>query len=212
MKKLSLIISALVLINLNGCKEKETGLEKKVLNAAIDDCKKRLLNNLKSPSSMRLNSIFLSNDYADAKDIYRIYSKTILGDSGKVSKLIKRANERYRTLNIYLDYEAQNSFGVYLRNEVSCSYIYKLRYEDTSPENEIVLSKLNDSFEFEGYKVNLDNYSNQRITPKDVQITNNTSSEYTEKDKELLEKIEYIWDTEQVFKQFSTGKMVDYAS
>jgi hypothetical protein len=214
MKKIGVLIGILAFVGLTGCEEKETGLQKKVLNAAVNDCKERLTNSLKSPSSLKLGKIFAITYMPKPEDVYRVDSRLLINSDGKITSELEYLNVRYRELGINIEYEAQNSFGVYLKDNLSCSYIYRLTSDETSPKNEIKLSLLenkSESVKIEGTSIPLDGNSNFKLNTKYDRIMSNVSSQPTDEDKELLKKVVYIWNTDQVFKNFSTGTMTDGA-
>ena len=55
------ILIILLVIGLSGCKESVTGLDKRVLNAAYDNCQEKLKSVLKSPSSLRISDAAIGN-------------------------------------------------------------------------------------------------------------------------------------------------------
>lgn len=214
MRKIALLIGVFVFQGLSGCKEKETGLEKNVLNTAIGDCIARLSGSLKSPSSLKLGDITASANTPNPEDIYRVAAHEILDKNGNISRDSDFMEERYRGFDVNIQYEAQNSFGVYLKDNLSCSYLYRLISDETSPQHGITVFKLknmNESVNIQGEKIQI-NGSNYMLDSKYSHVVGGVSTEYSKMDKEILRKVADIADTNKVFKDFSTGEMEDYAN
>ncbi len=129
MKKILLMV---LVVGLVGCEESETGLQKNVINTAYSECRARLKETLKSPSSLRVQASTVDTYIPDLFDIYRIFGETII-TNGSVSSLKQDDETRFRGVGVRLEYDAQNSFGVYLPGGFECSYLYELRSNNTSP-------------------------------------------------------------------------------
>ncbi|MHA3079540.1 hypothetical protein [Acinetobacter sp. ANC 5502] len=130
-KKLILSIISVSIILL-GCKENQTGLQKDVINSAYDNCYTNLSKTLKSPSSLRVKESLVGVSTPEVNDVYRLYADEIIKDN-KISALTHDSKTRFRMLSVNLNYEAQNSFGVYLPGSFECSYMYKLGEDRQSP-------------------------------------------------------------------------------
>lgn len=215
MKKLSLVIGFFIFSGVIGCKDQETGLQKKVLNTAMNDCVTRLHDSLKSPSSLRVGEVLAATYMPKAKDVNRVASDLLIEKkTGQISEVLQRLKVRYRELGLSIQYEAQNSFGVYLKGKFNCEYIYQLTSDKVSPEDDIWLSKLQNNNEsvVANSIIELKNGSNLILDSKYSKIIGDVPAEQTPSDKELLNQVVEIWSTEKVFKDFSTGEMKDYAN
>ncbi|WP_407595054.1 hypothetical protein [Acinetobacter lwoffii] len=192
MKKI--IIFSLVACLL-GCKEPQTELQKKVINTAYENCEEKLKATLKSPSSLRINNASASNYMPESQNIYNLYSKKILDDkTNKITTLYKDSKWRYRSLNVGLSYEAQNSFGVYLPGEFSCTYMYELRGEDESPEGlKLIQIKSSDEVaDFNGLSISVDSASNYILNENIKNISSSVGSLFSESDKKTNADIEKL--------------------
>lgn len=133
MKKILIAgIAALGLV-LSGCTESKTGLQKNVINTALDTCQTYLSGGLKSPSSLRISGVSTIVQQPNLDDIDNVFGNTIIRDN-KISETARDNKARYREMLIVVDYEAQNSYGVYLAGVYQCKYLYELNNEEVSPE------------------------------------------------------------------------------
>lgn len=130
MKKI--ILLSLVL-GLGGCKETNTGIDKKVFNSTYDKCVDYLTNSLKSPSSLKIGEANISTVIPPAEDITNVFGDLITKD-GVVKDNIKDEKARFRELTVDIDYEAHNSYGASIRGYYQCSFIYRLNKDEVSPE------------------------------------------------------------------------------
>ena len=189
MKKIILLA---LLVGLVGCKESNSGLDKKVINTAYDNCYQKLASIVKSPSSLRVNETIAGVYMPEAEDVYRLFSNRIIDQkANEINGLYKDTDTRYRELGVTLDYEAQNSFGVYLPGTFSCSYIYSLRLDHHSPDF-ITLAKVqNDEEEIKlnGTDIDVGNASNFKLNQNLHKITASTSSEFSDLDKKMYADI-----------------------
>lgn len=126
------ILLGLVVL-LGGCKEANTGVDKKVFNSTYDKCVDYLTNSLKSPSSLKIGEANISTVIPPAEDIADVFGDLITKD-GIVKDSIKEEKARFRELTVDIDYEAHNSYGASIRGYYQCSFIYRLNKDEASPE------------------------------------------------------------------------------
>lgn len=123
-----LTLAALVALSLTGCKEKDTGLEKQVINAAHGACLDKLTGLLKSPSSLKVSKvdIFLAQPNADL--VFGLYRDDIIDkEKGRIKESYEQVlKPYYRTLGTHIEYDAQNSFGTMLRGQFFCEFAYEI--------------------------------------------------------------------------------------
>lgn len=131
MIKRILVLSLIAL--LGGCKETNTGIDKKVFNSTYDKCVDYLTNSLKSPSSLKIGEANISTVIPPAEDITNVFGDLITKD-GVVKDNIKDEKARFRELTVDIDYEAHNSYGASIRGYYQCSFIYRLNKDEVSPE------------------------------------------------------------------------------
>ena len=208
------IISVFGVLFIVGCTNNETGLEKKVLNTALNDCQDRLQQILKSPSSLRLGKVDAATYPAKAEDVFIVDSQLLLDNEGKIQGVQERLKVRYRELGVSIPYEAQNSFGVFLANTFSCSYIYQLHQDEKSPENDILLSQIRNGDEIKeisDINISLKNKSNFFLDSKFDKIIGDATHEQTKEDIVLLKEVKEIWSTKKTFSDIASGTAVDAA-
>lgn len=182
-----------------GCKEPQTELQKEVINTAYENCQEKLKAVLKSPSSLRINNATVSNYIPESQTIYNLYSNEILSDkTNKITVLHEDSKSRYRALNLSLNYEAQNSFGVYLPGDFSCTYIYELREASESPKDLklIQIKSSNEAFGFKGLSIPVDNASNYLLNENIKNISSSIGSFFSESDKKMNVDIEKLRQNE----------------
>ncbi|WP_080945912.1 hypothetical protein [Moraxella bovoculi] len=123
-----LTLAVLVALSLTGCKEKDTGLEKQVINAAHGACLDKLTGLLKSPSSLKVSKvdIFLAQPNADL--VFGLYHDNIIDkEKGRIKESYEQVlKPHYRTLGTHIEYDAQNSFGTMLRGQFFCEFAYEI--------------------------------------------------------------------------------------
>lgn len=130
MKKIILLSLVLGLV---GCKEANTGVDKKVFNSTYDKCVDYLTNSLKSPSSLKIGEANISTVIPPAEDIANVFGGLITKD-GIVKDSVKEEKARFRELTVDIDYEAHNSYGASIRGYYQCAFIYRLNKDEVSPE------------------------------------------------------------------------------
>lgn len=211
MKKIGLLAGVFIFLALSGCKEKETGLQKEVLNSAINDCTARLGNSLKSPSSLKISEVLAATYIPKPGVINRVASNILIDkESGQISELMQRLKVRYRELGLSIQYEAQNSFGVYLKGKFNCSYIYQLTSDKTSPEDNILLSKLgnnNEYVEINNATIQLNGNSNFILDSRYDRIIGDAPVEQIQSDLDLLEQVQTNWNTQKELNKFPTQEI-----
>ena len=89
-------IVALGLI-LSGCTENKTGLQKSVINTALDTCQTYLSGGLKSPSSLRISGVSTIVQQPNLDDIDNVFGNTIIRDK-KISETARDNKARYREM------------------------------------------------------------------------------------------------------------------
>lgn len=123
-----LTLSVLVALSLTGCKEKETGLEKQVINAAHGACLDKLTGLLKSPSSLKVNKVDIFLEQPNADLVFGLYHDNIIDkEKGRIKESYEQVlKPHYRTLRTSIEYDAQNSFGTMLRGHFFCEFAYEI--------------------------------------------------------------------------------------
>lgn len=129
----NILIAGVLGFGLAGCAENKTGLQKNVINTAFDTCQTYLSGGLKSPSSLRINNVKATVKQPHLNDIDNVFGNTIVKDKA-VSKTVRDNKSRYREMSMVINYEAQNSYGVYLAGAYQCKYLYELNNKETSPK------------------------------------------------------------------------------
>ncbi|HAV5501275.1 TPA: hypothetical protein JI107_18220 [Acinetobacter baumannii] len=127
------IIFLSLVLGLVGCKETNTGMDKKVFNSTYDKCVNYLTNSLKSPSSLKIGEANISTVIPPAEDIANVFGDLITKD-GIVKDSVKEEKARFRELTVDIDYEAHNSYGASIRGYYQCGFIYQLNKDEVSPE------------------------------------------------------------------------------
>ncbi|MDO7441116.1 hypothetical protein Q5X54_12555 [Acinetobacter baumannii] len=127
------IIFLSLVLGLVGCKETNTGMDKKVFNSTYEKCVDYLTNSLKSPSSLKIGEANISTVIPPAEDIANVFGDLITKD-GIVKDSVKEEKARFRELTVDIDYEAHNSYGASIRGYYQCGFIYQLNKDEISPE------------------------------------------------------------------------------
>ena len=186
------LIAVLIAFALTGCEEKETGLQKSVINATYEKCLGDLKRQLKSPRSLIINDVIVATYPTTANDVYRTYGDLVIADNGKeISSLYTRLKTRFREIGASIDYEAQNSFGVFLPSTYSCSYVYMLTSDEVSPD-ELKLLKSGDLLVKPGNlnrSVSIKDYSNFKINNKIKTIVGDVTPNHMKTDDQLLQAV-----------------------
>lgn len=185
------IILAVSLLGLFGCKNSDTGLQKNVLNTAYSQCYKNLSSLVKSPSSLRIKKAEAITYEPSAEDVYRLFGERLVKNN-EISPAQKIAKIRFRGLGIVYDYEAQNSFGVFLPGNFECNFLYSLIGEDESPSALILSNIRNDKEDVESSKLitTFENSSNIRLENTFDRILDTTKSrKFTNDDLKMYSKI-----------------------
>lgn len=121
MKKVILLS---LFIGLVGCVESETGLQKNVINSAYESCTSNLKESLKSPSGLKLGVALITVKEAPYEAIISIYGEKARKENPTESLLTSENKAKFKGIAVLVDYEAQNSFGVMLKDTFTCGYIY----------------------------------------------------------------------------------------
>lgn len=130
MKKVFLLA---IVAGLMGCKDHKIGLDKNVINTAYTDCFSSLEDVTKSPKSLQINSVSAGSFVPTSSYVYDKIGGDLVG-SGKIENLDKKANLGFRVLSVSINYDAQNSYGVYLRGGFECQYLYETSTAGDSPK------------------------------------------------------------------------------
>ncbi|MFW1969371.1 hypothetical protein ACG95P_20195 [Acinetobacter guillouiae] len=184
-----------LLVGLSGCKESSTGLDKSVLNTAYKKCSVYLGDLVKSPSSLKISSATPKISFPQDNVIYKYFNESLIDkNTGKISQSNIDEKTRFRKISIDLDYEAQNSYGASLRDSFSCSYVYKLKGDEESPD-EIFLTNWETEDEITNIFIPLDvgSESSFRMNDKIVKPISEISSHFTDRDKLLFKNIEFFY-------------------
>lgn len=122
-----------LLVGLSGCKESSTGLDKEFLNTGFEKCKEYLSTSLKSPSSLKIDQAILSTFIASPDDVYKTYGSFLM-NRDKIKQSYIDSKARFREMLVDIDYDAENSYGVSLRGNYQCKFIYMLENDSLSPK------------------------------------------------------------------------------
>lgn len=190
-----LLLVGVVIFGIVGCKESETGLQKNVINSAYKSCVGHLESLVKSPSSLRISRAIPVVEYPQDITIYKHFGSDLINtDTSKISQGNIDAKTRFRQLKINVDYEAQNSFGVFLGGAFVCKYIYSLHNQDESPQ-QIYLN----SFETEDHISTLfsplpvDNESNLKLNKNILKPVVDIPSGFGERDELFFKNAEFFY-------------------
>lgn len=184
-----------LLVGLSGCNESSTGLKKNVINTAYKKCTEYLGDLVKSPSSLKISSATPKISFPEDNIIYKYFNESLIDkNTGKISQSNIDEKTRFRQISINLDYEAQNSYGASLRDNFSCSYVYKLKGNEESPD-EIFLTNWETEDEITSIFIPLDvgSESSFRMNDKIVKPISEISSHFTDRDKLLFKNIEFFY-------------------
>ncbi|QIC69820.1 hypothetical protein [Acinetobacter indicus] len=133
MKKLLIVGVAALGLVLSGCTESKTGLQKNVINTGFEKCANYLTSSLKSPSSLRISEAVVFVQKPEAQDVYSVFGDIVVKD-GKITEIARDNKRRFREMLVAINYEAQNSYGVYLGGTYQCQYLFELNNDEISPE------------------------------------------------------------------------------
>lgn len=175
-----------LIILLSGCKENNTGIDKKVINKAYSDCKSGLTDSLKSPSSLKISSVEIQQMMPSSEQIYASYGKKMIED-GKIVDYYITDQYRFRTLGVGINYEAQNSFGVLLRGNYICTYLYSIDKELNSPSSlylTMVKVGTDTAYPFTTLE-DLDNESSIILNSDIKNISSSNDISFSKRDKEV---------------------------
>ncbi|HFX6347954.1 TPA: hypothetical protein ACIFDL_002577 [Acinetobacter nosocomialis] len=198
MKKIVLLGLMALLV---GCKEANTGLDKKIINTTYDKCADYLADSLKSPSSLKIGKANISTIIPSAEDINSVFG-ALITKNGLVKDSVKNDKTRFRELIIDIDYEASNSFGASIRGAYQCSYIYSLSNDETSPTSlNTYLYKLKNNGENIDIGTNIPivdfNGSNLYLNKTIKEIVGKKDSQFNEIDNDRYKDIETLFRNEQ---------------
>lgn len=142
---------------LSGCKDHKVGLDKNIINTAYDDCFSSLESIVRSPSSLKVNNVAVGSLVPTASYVYRVFGKELV-DRGLIDGLASNKSLGFRGLSVEINYDAQNSYGVYLRNTFECRYLYEISDKSESPSR-IVLSKITTKDDESDFNKSIDNFT-----------------------------------------------------
>lgn len=205
-----LILMGFIALSLTGCNEKETGLEKKVINAAYESCLHKLTGLLKSPSSLKVGKVSIYQDQPNANVVLGLYHDRLID---KEKEQLKESYEQvlkpyYRTLGTHIEYDAQNSFGTMLRGQFFCEVVYEL-YDTGNSSDYLEWSKIIQGNEvadfatglFSEPAVRVDKYSNWTLNSHINHISALVTTIPNDKDKTMLQEVFALWQKNQATKQ-----------
>ena len=190
MKKILIAGMAALGLVLSGCTESKTGLQKNVINTALDTCKTYLSGGLKSPSSLRISGVSAIVQQPDLSDISDVFGGAII-ENNKITEMARDNKARYRELLTVVSYEAQNSYGVYLGGTYQCKYLYELNGEEASPEPLntylVALKSDGDNIDMEGIHIPLAKFTGSNISlDKNIKtIMSSVDSNFTKHDEQI---------------------------
>lgn len=187
MKKVLLLIC--IPLAVIGCEDSNTSLDKNVINTAYKNCYKDMYEALKSPSSLKLVNGSIINTYPSAIDVSKNVVE-ILDSDGYVKKSILEHETRFRELKVYIDYEADNSFGASIKNRFNCNYIYRLEGEQKSPKvlNLYSLATGEEAIKVSQLLNDFSKQSNYKIDNQIKNIINNADLKYGNRDDEIIKE------------------------
>ncbi|MGV5004821.1 hypothetical protein ACVCFZ_05095 [Acinetobacter variabilis] len=190
MKKILIAGMVALGLALSGCTESKTGLQKNVINTALDTCKTHLSGGLKSPSSLRIRGVSTVVQQPDLSDISDVFGDAII-ENNKITEMARDNKARYRELLTVVSYEAQNSYGVYLGGTYQCKYLYELNGEEASPEPLntylVALKSDGDNIDMEGIHIPLAKFTGSNISlDKNIKtIMSSVDSNFTKHDERI---------------------------
>ena len=190
MKKI-IILAALV--GLTGCTEDKTGLQKNVINTGFEKCTDYLTSSLKSPSSLRIGEVAVFVQKPEVQDVYNVFGGLVVKDA-KIKEIVRDNKRRFREMLIAINYEAQNSYGVYLSNTYQCQYLFELNNDETSPEPlNTYLIKLKGDGEDMGLGVHIPiadfTGSNWVLNKQIKKLISTADSKFTATDEEMYKEL-----------------------
>lgn len=193
MKKIILLSLFLGLV---GCKETNTGMDKKLFNTSYDKCVDYLTDSLKSPSSLKIREVSIATNMAKAKDINNVFGELIT-KNGLIKDSVKTEKARFRDLTIDIEYEAQNSYGASIRGYYQCGYIFRLNNNEMSPAplNTYLYKITNDGENVElGTQIPIADFSGSNLSlSKEInRIVGVKNSQFTESDSKIYKEVEEI--------------------
>lgn len=197
-----LTLAVLVALSLTGCKEKDTGLEKQVINAAHGACLDKLTGLLKSPSSLKVSKvdIFLAQPNADL--VFGLYHDDIIDkEKGRIKESYEQVlKPHYRTLGTHIEYDAQNSFGTMLRGQFFCEFAYEI-YNTGNGSDYLEWSKIIQDNEvvdfttglFSEPSILINKYSNWKLHGDIRNISAEVTVVPNDKDQNMLQEVFELW-------------------
>lgn len=180
------IIAFLLSLNLIGCVDVSTDLEKNVVNLAYDSCKEYLSNSLVSPS-MTLNSVSVHGTNASIKEVYDAFGSTIISN-GKIEDYELDEKIRFRVLAVNIIYSSENSFGVNRKGSVTCRFTYKIGESSPNPSS-LTLTMFRTGMDaiYPNILINdFDKVSNIFLNSEIDSISSNTKYNYNKEDQNFL--------------------------
>ena len=191
MKKILIAGMAALGLVLSGCTESKTGLQKNVINTALDTCKTYLSGGLKSPSSLRISGVSAIVQRPDLSDISDVFGDIII-ENNKITEIARDNKARYRELLMVIGYEAQNSYGVYLSGTYQCKYLYELNSEEVSPEPLniylIALKSDGDNIDMEGIHIPI-----AKLTGSNISLDKNIKTIISSADGSFSKQDEQVY-------------------
>jgi major membrane immunogen (membrane-anchored lipoprotein) len=185
-------VAALGLV-LSGCTESKTGLQKNVINTGFEKCTDYLTSSLKSPSSLRIGEAAVFVQKPEAQDVYSVFGDIVVKD-GKITEIARDNKRRFREMLVSINYEAQNSYGVYLGGTYQCQYLFELNNDEISPEPlNTYLIKLKSDGEDVGLGVHIpiaDFTGSNWVLDKQIKkLISTTDSKFAAADEEMYKEL-----------------------
>lgn len=193
MKKLLIAGVAALGLVLSGCTESKTGLQKNVINTGFEKCTDYLTSSLKSPSSLRIGEAAVFVQKPEAQDVYSVFGDIVVKD-GKITEIARDNKRRFREMLVSINYEAQNSYGVYLGGTYQCQYLFELNNDEISPEPlNTYLIKLKSDGEDVGLGVHIpiaDFTGSNWVLDKQIKkLISTTDSKFAAADEEMYKEL-----------------------
>lgn len=193
MKKLLIAGVAALGLVLSGCAESKTGLQKNVINTGFEKCTDYLTSSLKSPSSLRISEAAVFVQKPEAQDVYSVFGDIVVKD-GKITEIARDNKRRFREMLVAINYEAQNSYGVYLGGTYQCQYLFELNNDEISPEPlNTYLIKLKSDGEDVGLGVHIpiaDFTGSNWVLDKQIKkLISTTDSKFAAADEEMYKEL-----------------------
>ncbi|NAR56695.1 hypothetical protein GPS50_04335 [Acinetobacter haemolyticus] len=193
MKKILIAGMAALGLVLSGCTESKTGLQKNVINTGFEKCTDYLTSSLKSPSSLRISEAAVFVQKPEAQDVYSVFGDIVVKD-GKITEIARDNKRRFREMLVAINYEAQNSYGVYLGGTYQCQYLFELNNDEISPEPlNTYLIKLKSDGEDVGLGVHIpiaDFTGSNWVLDKQIKkLISTTDSKFAAADEEMYKEL-----------------------